>query len=202
MGKSQNSAAEFTLSEQEIQRLIDSTTTFRNRVLIRTLYLTGIRREELCNLDVADVQLDRKRLTIRHGKGDKSRIVPLTDSLVNDLRALIGRRSTGPVFVSQRGGRLNARTVNYIVEDAGKGAGLTNPNPERKTINPHLLRHSFARHYLHNGGRMHLLSQILGHADVSITHSVYGTASAEEVQEEYGKVMGDEQDTSGAIPAC
>ena len=188
--KSQNQAAEFTLSEEEVQRLIEATTTFRNRVLIKTLYLTGMRREELCNLDVSDAQLDRNRFLIRHGKGDKSRIVPFADSLTGDLRALVGRRSKGPVFVSQRGGRLDPRTVNYIIEKAGKDANLTNPNPERKTINPHLLRHSFARHYLHNGGRMHLLSQILGHANVSITHAVYGTASEEEIQEEYRRVMG------------
>ena len=190
MGNSQNNAAEFTLSEQEIQQLIDTATTFRNRILIRALSLTGIRREELCNLDVADVQFDRQRILIRHGKGDKSRIVPFSDSLTSDLKTLIGRRSKGPVFISQRGGRLNPRAVNYIVEDAGKRANLTNPNPERKTINPHLLRHSFARHYLHNGGRMHLLSQILGHRNVSITHEVYGTASEEEIQDEYRKVIG------------
>jgi len=189
VGKSQNHAAEFTLSEQEIQRLIDATTTFRDRVLIRTLYLTGIRREELCDLDISDAQLDRKRFLIRHGKGDKSRIVPFPESLMSDLRALIGRRTTGPAFLSQRKDRLNPRTVNFVVEAAGKDANLTTPNPARKTINPHLLRHTFARHYLHNGGRMHLLSQILGHANVSITHSVYGTASEEEVQEEYEKVM-------------
>jgi len=188
--KSQNKAAEFTLTENEAQRLIDATTTFRNRALIETLYRTGIRREELCNLDVPDVQFDRKRILVRHGKGDKSRIVPFPDNLGSDLRTLIGRRSKGAVFISQRGGRLDPRTVNHVLEDAGKRANLTNPNPERKTINPHLLRHSFARHYLHNGGRMHLLSQILGHRNIAITHEVYGTASEEEIQAEYEQVMG------------
>lgn len=187
--KSQNKAAEFTLTQDEVQRLIDATTTFRNRVIIRTLSATGIRREELCNLDVPDVDLDRQRLIIRHGKGDKSRIVPFPETLTADLRALIGRRATGPVFLSQRGGRLAPRAVSYIVEAAGKAANITNPNPTRKTINPHLLRHTFARHYLHNGGRMHLLSQILGHKNISITHAVYGTASEQEIQEEYRRVM-------------
>lgn len=182
---------EIRQEEEEVKRLINAAVSFRNRVLLRTLYLTGIRREELCNLDVADIQLDRRRILIQHGKGDKFRIVPFPESLANDLRALIGRRSTGTVFISQRGGRLNPRTVNYVLAKVGKDADLTNPNPKRKEINPHLLRHSLARHYLKHGGRMHLLSQILGHANVSITHGVYGTASEEEVQSEYSSVMED-----------
>lgn len=189
MAVSQNHAAEFTLSEHEVEKLIDATRTFRDRVLIRTLATTGIRREELCNLDVSDVQLDRRRLLIRHGKGDKSRIVPMAVSLTNDLKVLIGRRTTGPVFVSQRGGRLVPRTVNHVVARAGKLASIINPNPKRMEINPHLLRHTFSRRYLKKGGRMHVLSQILGHANVAITHSVYGTASEEEIQEEFDAIV-------------
>lgn len=190
MPKTQNSASEFTLSEREITQLINAARTFRDRVLIQTLYLTGMRREELCNLDVPDVQIDKRRILIRHGKGDKSRIVPLSESLTANLRALIGRRKRGPVFISQRGGRLSPRTVNHVIARAGELAGLTNPNPRRRKINPHLLRHSFARHYLARGGDIRLLSQILGHQNVAITHSVYGTASEEEIQNEYERIMG------------
>ena len=190
MSKSQNEASEFTLSEGEIERLLHAARTFRDRVVIQTLYLTGMRRQELCLLDVRDVQLEQKRLLIQHGKGDKARIVPVSKSLSSNLRALIGRRTTGPVFVSQRGGRLAPRTVNHIVARAGELANLKNPNPKRRQINPHLLRHSFARHYLSRGGDIRLVSQILGHQDVAITHSVYGTASQEEIQKEYDRIMG------------
>lgn len=190
MSKSQNEASEFTLSEGEIERLLRAARTFRDRVIIQTLYLTGMRRQELCLLDVTDVELEQKRLLIQHGKGDKARIVPVSKSLSSNLRALIGRRTTGPVFVSQRGGRLAPRTVNHIVARAGELANLKNPNPKRRQINPHLLRHSFARHYLSRGGDIRLVSQILGHQDVAITHSVYGTASQEEIQKEYDRIMG------------
>jgi len=188
--RAQNKASEFCLTEEEVRRLILAPTNFRDRVILKTLYFTGIRREELCNLDVEDVDLERKRIHIRNGKGGKSRIVPIPDTLVADLRALIGRRKSGPVFLSQRGDRLAPRSVNYVVAQAGRLAGIRNPNPKRKEINPHLLRHSFARHYLKRGGRMHKLSQILGHDSVAITHSIYGTASEEEVAEEYAQVMG------------
>jgi len=80
--------------------------------------------------------------------------------------------------------------VNHIVARAGELANLKNPNPKRRQINPHLLRHSFARHYLSRGGDIRLVSQILGHQDVAITHSVYGTASQEEIQKEYDRIMG------------
>ena len=186
----QNSAAEFSLSMDEVRSLVDAAGTFRNRVLIRTLYYTGIRRQELCDLEVPDIDFDRHRIYVRHGKGNKSRIVPIPKDLATDFRMLIGRRRSGPVFLSQRGHKLATRTVNYIVARAGKLAGISNPNPRRKTINPHILRHTFARQYLRNGGQMYRLSQILGHASVAVTHAVYGTASEEEIQEEYNKVLG------------
>ena len=64
------------------------------------LYLTGLRRQELCNLSVEDVVLERSRLLIRTGKGEKSRVVPIAESLVADLWAYIGRRTSGPLFLS------------------------------------------------------------------------------------------------------
>jgi len=73
----------------------------------------------------------------------------------------------------------------------GAKAGISNPNPRLVNINPHLLRHSFARHYLAKGGDLRKLSQLLGHANVAITHAVYGTASEEEMQDEYRTLMGD-----------
>jgi integrase len=90
----------FVLSEAEVSSLIRAATSFRNRTILRTLYLTGLRRQELCNLSVEDVDLERSRLLIRAGKGDKSRVVPIAESLVADLRAYIGRRTSGPLFLS------------------------------------------------------------------------------------------------------
>jgi len=186
---SQNDAGQFTLTDQEVDKLIDCASSNRNRLILKVLSKTGLRRQELCNLDIEDLQLDRGRLIVRHGKGDKRRFVPISDSLAAELRAFVERRTTGPLFRSQRGGRLVPRTINHIIKAAGDLAKITNPNPDRKQIGPHLLRHTFSRHYLRDGGRMYILSQILGHANVSITHAVYGTASEDEIQQEYRKVM-------------
>lgn len=189
MGNAQNSAAEFELTEEQICILMRSVRSFRDRVILELLYSCGLRRSEACALDVPDINFSSHWLVIRNGKGSKSRVVPLGDDLADDLRALVGRRQRGPVFVSLRGERLSTRSVSHVVEQAGRIAGLRNPNPRRANVNPHLLRHSFARHFLRRGGRMHVLSQILGHASIATTHSIYGTASTEDVGTEYRRVF-------------
>ncbi len=188
MSPHQNQACHFVLAESDITGLLNAATSFRDRTILKCLYLTGLRRQELGDLSIGDVDFDRLRIHVRCGKGGKSRIVPIPEFLAGDLRVLIGRRSKGPVFASQKGGSLSTRAVSYVVERAGKAAGLNNPNPRRSNINPHLLRHTFARHYLKHGGQMHKLSQILGHGNVAITHAIYGTASEEEIHEEYQAV--------------
>ena len=188
----QNSAAEFTLSQEEIQRLFKAAKTTRDELILKVLYFSGIRRQELCDLDVPDIQLDRGRVVVRSGKGDKQRTVLLPQSILDDLRKHLGRRRVGPVFQSERRSkRLSVRGVNHIVATIGEKAGISNPNPRLVNINPHLLRHSFARHYLAKGGDLRKLSQLLGHANVAITHAVYGTASEEEMMDEYRTLMGD-----------
>ena len=189
-GKHQNDAASFTLSREEVERLFAAAASTRDDLILRTLYFTAVRREELTAINVEDVDLDRRRVYIRNGKGGKSRMVPLTADLTNRLRKHIGRRRKGPLFLSNRNAALSVRSVNHIVATTGERAGLTNPNPRLQHINPHLLRHSFVRHYLSAGGDLRKVSQIIGHANVAITHAVYGTASEEEIADEYETLMG------------
>jgi len=188
----QNSAAEFTLTPEEIQRLFKAARNTRDELIVKVLYFGAVRRQELCDLDVPDIQWDRERVVIRSGKGGKSRTVLLPSSVLDDIKKHLGRRRVGPVFQSERKGKhLSARGVNHIVATIGERAGVSNPNPRLVNVNPHLLRHSMARHYLAKGGDIRKLSQLLGHANVAITHAVYGTASEEEMQDEYRRLMGD-----------
>lgn len=193
MEKTWGTERESSISENEVRRLVDFAGSFRDRVLVKTLYYTGMRRDEVCNLAIADVDLQRRRLVVGRDKVDRRRIVPIPESLASDLRALLGRRKSGPVFVSQRGRRLAPRTVNYIVAQAGRRAGLSNPNPSRTDINPRLLRDSFAQHYLKRNGAMHSLAHILGHASVATTYSAYGKNSERDVSEEYDAISRDIQ---------
>ena len=119
--------------------------------MIKALFWAGLRREEAIDLDTRDIDFDRKRITVR-GKGDKTRIVPtIDDDFLNDLKHLIGKNNQGYVFCHSNGKPLVKRTINKIVEKVGERAGITNPNPARKHINPHIFRHSISR-YLKSKG--------------------------------------------------
>lgn len=187
--KQQNKGSEFCLTPGEVRRLIQAARTPRDRALIACLYYAGLRRAEARALDVGDVDLPGGRLLVRRGKGEKARVVPLHPELARYLGKLLSGRVEGPVFTGEDGRRIGLSTVNYVVAQAGRRAGLRNPNPRRKEINPHLLRHSFARHFLARGGDPRHLAQILGHASIKTTLDIYGTPSEEEVQAAYREVM-------------
>jgi len=187
--RSQNKASEFTLSREEIEKMFLQCRSFRDRSLIEVLYYCALRRAEAAALDARDIDFKAGRIHVVNGKGDKERIVPVPPKLLSDLRLLLGVRLAGPVFYSQKGGGIHKEQVNVIVAKAGDAAGLTNPNPRRKRINPHLLRHSFARHFLDAGGSLRALSYILGHSSISTTGDIYGTPSVAFIEEEYRRVM-------------
>jgi len=129
---------------------------------------------------VRDIDFEAKRVHVVSGKGDKERIVPVPPHVLSDLQFLVAGWKAGPVFLSQKGKHkaIRKQRVNEIVAAAGVKAGVTNPNPRRRSINPHLLRpHSFARHFLDAGGSLRSLSYILGHSSISTTGDVYGTPS-------------------------
>lgn len=194
MKRTQNKASEFTLSRHNIEKLFLAPSSIRDRTLLEVLYHCALRRSEVAALDVRDIDFDAGRIHVVSGKGDKERIVPVPPNVLSDLRILTsgiihGARKAGPVFLSQKGGAISKDHVNTIVAKYGERANLTNPNPRRSRINPHLLRHSFARHFLDAGGSIRALSYILGHSSISTTGDVYGTPSVAFIEEEYRRVM-------------
>lgn len=193
MSRTQNKASEFTLSKKEIHELILAVSKeykgLRNRAILETLYYAALRRSEVAALDVRDVDISKGVLYVRSGKGDKERVLPIAEVLLSDLAILIKGRSKGPVFASNKGGFLTSQAIGRILHHAALRAGVTNPNPRRTRVNPHLLRHSFARHYLDSGGSLRALAHILGHSSISTTGDVYGTPSVEFVEAEYKRIM-------------
>lgn len=150
------------------------------------------------SLELRDVDVERRRLTVV-GKGGKARTVPVPAELAQELGwlTLSGRRRY--VFESPRrpGYPIAAARVNAILAEAGKRANVSSPNPRRRGINPHLLRHTFARHWLAGGGDLRALSHMLGHASVAITADVYGTPSQEFIEGEYRRVMQGKETADG-----
>lgn len=190
--KQQLRPSEYHLKPSEVKKCLNATISFRDRCLIKALYYAGLRREEATKLDVRDLDFDRKRITVREGKGGKTRVVPVIDEeFLGDLKHLIGARKTGPVFLSTRGGRLTPRAVNKIVAQAGEQAGLKPPNPALRHINPHLFRHSIARYLKSKGFSAEWIQKFLGHASYKTTMDMYGTLSLDEMQEEAEKRLAD-----------
>lgn len=187
--KRQLQNSQFALKPAEIRKVIYACTNPRDRCLLSVLAFTGMRRAEAAALDVRDLDIEARRITIRAGKGAKERMVPITEELASDLRLLIGRRNTGPIFLSNRGEAFTPRHVNRIVAAAGDRAGVKSPNPSAHGLTCHLFRHSFARHWKQRGGDIESLSHILGHASSATTVDLYGTQSIDDVHENYDRLM-------------
>jgi len=156
------------LSEEEVARLIESASTSYHRVILMTLYGTGLRREELCRLKVTDVDSERMVIHVRQGKGHKDRDVTLSPRLLEMLRAYWKwRKPQTYLFPSYQRKRreqpISSRTVYYAVREAARRAGI------KKKVSPHLLRHSWATHLLERGTDLKTIQMLLGHIDLEAT---------------------------------
>lgn len=143
---------------------------YRNKVLIEFFYSTGCRVSEVLNIKISDV--DSKRGFVRVvGKGNKERIVPLYNKLVEILPAyynirhiyFVKGKDTGYLFLNRNGNKLSRMMCFNIIRDACKRAGI------RKKISPHTIRHSFATHLLTNGADLRTIQILLGHSNISTT---------------------------------
>lgn len=164
------------LTKNEAIRLVKATSVvkprdMRDRAILEVLYGTGIRRAELIALTIYDVDFDASTLRIQ-GKGDETRMVPLTENPKGALRLYLDEarglftREPGQIrlFVSTRsGGKLDDDDIVRIVQKAAKRAGI------KKHITPHTLRHSFATHLLKNRADIRQIQKLLGHRRLSST---------------------------------
>lgn len=177
--------AEYHLTRAQLQALIAEAMTPRDRALIALFVETGIRRFEAADLESPDVDLAEGWLVVRRGKGGRLRLLPLSARLCALLQPLLADRPTGPLFRGMSGRSLSTRQINRIVAGTGQRAGLHNPNPLRRHITCHLIRHSFARLWKDAGGNIETLAKILGHVSVKTTWDLYGTQSIEDVKRHY-----------------
>ncbi|MBU0731753.1 site-specific integrase [Patescibacteria group bacterium] len=152
------------LSRNEIQLILDEVANSKHKLLIGLTYGAGLRVSEVINLKVRDIDLERGVIAVRAGKGDKDRITVLPEKLSSEIMARIRGRS-GPefVFVSERGGRLTARTAQKVFENALRKAGI------QKDATFHSLRHSFATHLLESGTDIRYVQTLLGHRNIRTT---------------------------------
>lgn len=155
-----------TLTRDEVLRLLDVIRNLKHRTLIALAYAAGLRVSEAVAVRVHDLDLERKTVFVRQGKGKKDRISVLPDTLIEPLRALcLDKAHDALVFESQCGGKLTKRTAQKIFETALVKAGI------KKPATFHTLRHSFATHLLENGVDVRYVQTLLGHSNIRTTQA-------------------------------
>jgi integrase/recombinase XerD len=148
----------------------------RDQAILETMYATGLRRAELRALAVVDVDLDAEVVTVRRGKGDKGRVVPLTrpacaclETYLRKVRpAMLGGADSGRLFVSpvNHPGEdfcLGEHALGNLVARYAKAAGI------KKKVTPHLWRHTCATHLLKNNANLRHVQELLGHKSLATT---------------------------------
>lgn len=158
--------AQRILEESQVAKLIEAAPEGRNRVLLKLLYVSGVRVSELCGLKWCDAlpRKDAGQITV-FGKGGKTRTILLKPKFWNQLAAMQGQaRAVDPIFPSRKGGgTLDPSQVRRIVYAAARKAGI------EQRVSPHWMRHAHASHALDRSAPIHLVQATLGHASVSTT---------------------------------
>ncbi len=150
------------LSKGEINRMIETTKNLKHKLALALLYYGGLRLSEVINLKWGDIDFERGLIHIKSAKGGKDRVVFLHEKPKSLLIA--GRTNDeGLVLLSERGNKYNKRSIQMIVINAAKKAGI------RKKVTPHALRHSFATHLLEAGADIRYIQELLGHKNLQTT---------------------------------
>ncbi len=178
------------LSVDEIELLLrqpdmNDIVGIRDRAMIELMYSTGIRVSELCGIRVNDLKVDPGCLRCV-GKGDKERIVPVGRRAVQAVehylavsRPQLLRGAISPfLFLTPRAKPMNRIAFWALLSAYGRKAGL------RKSLNPHMLRHSFATHLLDRGADLRSVQMMLGHSDISTTQ-IYTHVVEERLKQVY-----------------
>ncbi|MGH8612587.1 MAG: tyrosine-type recombinase/integrase [Gammaproteobacteria bacterium] len=164
------------LTQQEARKIIETPDThtllgYRDRTILEVLYATGIRKQELMNLTVTDVNLEEELLRINAGKGGKDRVVPLSriasrllETYLKAIRPELLRNATSSqLFISLRARPMGKNTVGAVVEKYARLAHV------KKPVTCHLWRHTCATHLLKNHANLRHVQEILGHRSLATT---------------------------------
>jgi len=165
------------LSVEEIDRIIEvidlsKPEGHRNKAIIETLYSCGLRVSELVSLRITDIHYGEGFVLVT-GKGDKQRLVPVSDKALKEIDIYRNDRNRLPVvydqnilFLNRRGRRLTRAMIFTMIKELAAKAGI------RKKISPHTFRHSFATHMIEAGADLRAVQEMLGHESI-LTTEIY-----------------------------
>jgi integrase/recombinase XerC len=179
-----------TLDVDQLSGLLEagasSVLEIRDLAMFELFYSSGLRLSELSALDLTDLDLPDSTLTVRIGKGGKSRILPIGSKAVTAIKNWLPQRAVKTpaaepaLFVSTRGTRLGQRSIELRLEQWCKKKGIA------EHIHPHMLRHSFASHLLESSQDLRAVQELLGHSNISTTQ-IYTHLDFQHLAEIYDK---------------
>jgi site-specific recombinase XerD len=178
------------LEQQTDTRMVRSVTdavVLRNRAMVEVLYSTGIRRSELLQLRLADIDYSTGVVFINQGKGGKDRVVPIGNTAlsavqryVSEGRPLLAVAAGDVLFVTRRGRMLSNDAIRQVILKVCRAAGL------EKQVRVRSMRHSCATHMLDHGADIRYVQELLGHASLSSTQ-IYTHVSINKLKETHAK---------------
>lgn len=152
------------ISKEEVLEIIENTTNLKHRCVVELLYGSGLRRSELLNLKISDIDSKRMLIRVERAKGNKDRLTLLSQNALLDLRLYFKEwKPKVFLFEGRKGGKYSPESVVQIVKRAANKTGIT------QTVSPHTLRHSFATHLLESNVDLRQIQVLLGHGSSKTT---------------------------------
>jgi len=183
---------EIPFSESEVAQVLDdlnfdkSFEGLRDKLIIELFYTTGMRRIELVQLKLEDLDLSKKNLKVL-GKRNKERLLPLLESVLKSIKAYLTKREdlekigdSEILFLTKKGDKIYETLVYRIINEYFSKAST------KVKKSPHILRHSFATHLLNQGANLNAVKELLGHSSLAATQ-VYTHNSIAELKKIYAK---------------
>lgn len=159
------------LSKEEVWRMLKRAQLLKHKILIGLLYGCGLRCVEVRSIRLEHLDFDRRLLHVVQGKGNKDRMVTLSEHIIRGLKSYIDAERPQTWLFEGKGnpegkgfdGRYSQRGVQWAVKSVAKEAGI------QKEVNVHTLRHSYACHLLEDGMNIVTLQELMGHAAIETT---------------------------------
>jgi integrase/recombinase XerD len=165
------------LSKEEVRAILEAPTNIKHRTMLSLIYACGLRRSELLNLKIGDVDSKRHMLIIRNSKGYKDRHIPISDKTIEMLREYYKTyRPKTWLFEGQyKGEQYSERSLEQVLKSTLRKANIHKP------VTLHWLRHSYATHLLEAGTDLRYIQELLGHKS-SKTTEIYTHVSQKSLQ--------------------
>jgi len=145
------------LKHSQVLRLIYSIEDPRDKLIVRTIYATGVRVSELCNMNVEDIDFEEHTIRIT-GKGGKIRMVFVDEETLAEIKTFVGNKIEGPLFLGQQGKHISPRAIQHIFKHyAPQG------------ITPHKIRHSYASELYRRSKNLRVVQENMGHTSIKTT---------------------------------